>query len=673
MIKKSFMIVLLSLLLGALGFRSMAQDTATYEGKYRFSYPSSYEIKEGSDFIQLTSGKSNINVYGPTSYARLIGTQTFDDNNAALKFFVDRSGLKAGDVVKDALSGNQLAAINVTLSQRTQSGRAVLVDLKNGRKGVVVFLNGKGEDMAAADMDSLLTSLEYPSDLVDVAMSNPDFTTLVAAAQAAGLVDTLRDGDYTVFAPTNEAFAKALKQLGMTAEEVLANTDVLTQILQYHVVEGKVTSDMLKSGWVTTLSGDQVEVKVDRGQVTVNNAHVITADVAAANGVIHVIDRVLLPPDLEAARLAKQFPTTFKRMTEYKGDFTFKYPTGADEKEGSATVILKSGRANVTVYGPGSYQSLVGNNVIEGDAERLAFFLKRLNAYEVGDAIDPLPENAKAGVNVTVPRFNQSGQAYLVDLQNGRTGVIVALAQRDGYSLAYRDYVAQQALATFAYPADLVDVASSSGDFSILVKAINAAGLTDTLRDKSASFTVFAPTNGAFIKFYTQMKMTEQEVLSKPDLVKAILTYHVLPAAVTSDKIVAGPVDTVYGYPATISIVDDKVMVNDATVTQVDLAAANGVIHVIDKVLVPPLCLASTETKNIGVYLGPSTSRSRIAFLPIGPKVAVMGQAKDADGAIWYMVDPKAAAPGKQVKAIWVLSSDITGDGPSCATVPTVK
>ena len=133
MIKKSLMIALMSLLLAALGFRAVAQDSATYEGKYHFSYPSSYEIKEGNDFIQLTSGTNTINVYGPAGYARLIGAQTFDDNNAALKFFVDRSGLKAGDPIKGTLGSNQLAAINVTLSQRQQTGQAVLVDMKNIR------------------------------------------------------------------------------------------------------------------------------------------------------------------------------------------------------------------------------------------------------------------------------------------------------------------------------------------------------------------------------------------------------------------------------------------------------------------------------------------------------------------------------------------------------------
>src|SRR5690606_26116535 len=152
----------------------------------------------------------------------------------------------------------------------------------------------------------------------------------------------------------------------------------------------------------------------------------------------------------------------------FDSGFSFKYPTGAVATEGPGTVTVKSGRAAVTVYGPEAVSNLVGDNEISGDAEGLAFFLDRLNAVEVGEAIDPLPENATAGVNVTVPRFNQTGKAYLVDLENGRTGVVVALAERDGYSLAYSDFAANQALASLVYTPDIIDVASGNAEFSTL-------------------------------------------------------------------------------------------------------------------------------------------------------------------------------------------------------------
>jgi transforming growth factor-beta-induced protein len=673
MIKKSLIFVLLSALLGAIAFYALAQDAGVYEGKYTFSYPSGYEVTEGNDFLQLTNDTSTINVYGPESYARIIGGQTFDDNAAALEFFIDRAGLEVGDALTGDMGENQLAGVEVELPQRKQTGQAVLVDLDNGRKAVVVSLNGKDAEGDTAAMDEILGSLQYPADIVDVAMSNPDFSTLVAALQAAGLVDTLRDGEYTVFAPTNAAFENALKQLNMTAEEAMADADTLGSILQYHVIEGAMPAADLTSGWVTTLNGDQVDIQISRGAVRVNNSRVVQADVEAANGVIHVIDRVLLPPDLEAARLAEQFPVTLKRSTTYDSGFSFKYPTGAVATEGTGTVTLKSGRAAVTVYGPDAVNNLLGNNEVEGDAEKLAFFLDRLNAVEVGDAIDPLPENAKAGVNVSVPRFNQTGKAYLVDLQNGRTGVVVALAERDGYSLAYSDFVANQALSSLVYTPDIIDVASGNPEFSTLVAAIDAAGLTETLRDKSASYTVFAPTNAAFITALASMNMSVDDVMGNPELLSDILTYHVLPTAVTSADLVAGPVETVNTYPVNISITDGAVMVNDANVVQADIEAGNGVIHVIDKVLVPPLCFASTEAENVGVRVGPGENRSRVSFFPLEVKAPVTGQFTDEAGTVWYQVDKDVAAPGKQIREAWVLSTDVTTAGSGCAALPVVE
>jgi uncharacterized surface protein with fasciclin (FAS1) repeats len=134
--------------------------------------------------------------------------------------------------------------------------------------------------------------------IVDVASAAGDFTTLLAAAEAAGLVETLSgEGPLTVFAPTDEAFAAALESLGLTAEELLASED-LAGILTYHVVEGNVlAADVvaLDGESVATVNGATVDITVDGDTVMVNDATVVTADVAASNGTIHVIDTVLLP------------------------------------------------------------------------------------------------------------------------------------------------------------------------------------------------------------------------------------------------------------------------------------------------------------------------------------------------------------------------------------------
>ena len=141
---------------------------------------------------------------------------------------------------------------------------------------------------------------DEPGTIVDVAVAAGDFTTLVAAVQAAGLVETLSGEDeLTVFAPTDAAFADALEALGLTADELLADTDTLTSILTYHVVPGEVlAADVvaLDGQSVATVNGATVDITVDGDTVMVNDATVVTADVDASNGVIHVIDAVLVPP-----------------------------------------------------------------------------------------------------------------------------------------------------------------------------------------------------------------------------------------------------------------------------------------------------------------------------------------------------------------------------------------
>lgn len=133
-------------------------------------------------------------------------------------------------------------------------------------------------------------------DIVDVAAANGSFNTLVAAVKAGGLVDTLKGkGPFTVFAPTDEAFAKLPAG---TVEMLLKpeNKDKLVSILTYHVVAGKVMStDVVKVDSAATVQGQMLMVKVDGGNVMINNAKVIMADVKASNGVIHVIDTVLMP------------------------------------------------------------------------------------------------------------------------------------------------------------------------------------------------------------------------------------------------------------------------------------------------------------------------------------------------------------------------------------------
>lgn len=145
-----------------------------------------------------------------------------------------------------------------------------------------------------AQMDS---KMKKSADIVDLAASTDFLSTLVTAVKAAGLVETLKgNGPFTVFAPTNDAFA-ALPD--GTLEMLLKpeNKDKLVQILTYHVVSGEVKSTDLSNGMeAKTVEGSDIMVKVSKKGVMVNNANVTKADIMASNGVVHVIDQVIMPP-----------------------------------------------------------------------------------------------------------------------------------------------------------------------------------------------------------------------------------------------------------------------------------------------------------------------------------------------------------------------------------------
>ena len=157
--------------------------------------------------------------------------------------------------------------------------------------------NEPTETTAAAVEESSAAAVDAGT-IVEVAGEAGSFATLLAAAEAAGLVDTLSaEGPFTVFAPTDDAFATALDDLGLTAEELLASED-LAGILTYHVVPGTVLAadvDGLDGAKVATVNGAEVAITVDGETVKVDDATVTATDVIASNGVIHVIDGVLLP------------------------------------------------------------------------------------------------------------------------------------------------------------------------------------------------------------------------------------------------------------------------------------------------------------------------------------------------------------------------------------------
>ncbi|MCA9273812.1 MAG: fasciclin domain-containing protein [Phycisphaerales bacterium] len=250
---------------------------------------------KAAGLVDALSGDKPMTVFAPTdeAFAKLPeGTVEMllkPENKELLKsillYHVVPGDVRAEQVI-------ELKAAQTANGQRVDikvSGGKVRVDDANVVKTDILTSNGT---IHVIDRVIMPTS----KNILEIAEENGSFGTLVAAIKAAGIVDGLMDaGDITVFAPTDEAFAKLPKG---TVEMLLKpeNKEKLAEILRYHVVKGRVYSDQaVEAGWAKTLQGGKVQIELDHGKAMINNAQILTTDIDASNGVIHVIDTVIMP------------------------------------------------------------------------------------------------------------------------------------------------------------------------------------------------------------------------------------------------------------------------------------------------------------------------------------------------------------------------------------------
>lgn len=266
-------------------------DTAAKAG----SFKTLVAAVKAAGLVETLKGDGPFTVFAPTDEAfaklpkgtveSLLKPENKKQLQAILTYHVVAGKVKAADVVK--LSSAK--TVQGELVDVVVSDNGVKVDQANVIKTDIEASNG-----VIHVIDSVL--LPADKNIVEIAASNDNFSTLVAAVKAAGLVDTLQgDGPFTVFAPTNDAFAKLPEG---TVDNLLKpeNREKLVSILTYHVVPGKVTaSDVVTLSSAKTVNGKTVKVNASDKGVQINNANVVKTDIEATNGVIHVIDTVILP------------------------------------------------------------------------------------------------------------------------------------------------------------------------------------------------------------------------------------------------------------------------------------------------------------------------------------------------------------------------------------------
>jgi uncharacterized surface protein with fasciclin (FAS1) repeats len=409
-----------------------------------------------------------------------------------------------------------------------------------------------------------------PQSIVDIAVADGRFTTLVSALQAAGLADTLAgEGPFTVFAPTDEAFAKLPEG---TLEGLLEDIPALTDILLYHVVSGQVLAeDVVMLEQADTLLGEAVSIKVEDGMVYLNeDVQVIITDILADNGVIHVIDSVLLPPEplgtiVDIAVADGRFTTLVSALQAAdladtlagEGPFTVFAPTDeAFDKlpEGTIEALLEDIPAltDILLYHVVSGEVLAEDVVMLEEAETL---LEEMISIKVEDGMVYL---------------NEDVQVIITDIMadNGVIHVIDSVL------------LPPEPLGT------IVDIAVEDGRFTTLVSALQAADLADTLAGEGP-FTVFAPTDEAFDKL---PEGTLEALLEDIPALTDILLYHVVSGEVLAEDVaMLEEAETLLEEMIRIKVEDGMVYLNeDVQVIITDILADNGVIHVIDAVLLPP-------------------------------------------------------------------------------------
>ena len=429
-----------------------------------------------------------------------------------------------------------------------------------------------------------------PMSIVDVAVANGSFTTLVAALEATGLDATLSDMDssFTVFAPTDDAFALLGDE---TIAALLDDTDTLTDILTYHVIGAEIDSSAAISSAGSTVemvNGDSTGLSLDGDNLLVNTVTVTTVDVEADNGVIHVIDAVLIPPVdkgtptmniVDTAVSAGDFGTLVTALQAAGLDATL-----ADETQSftvfaptdAAFAMIDPDTLDLLLADTDALSDILLQHVVSGEVSSVtAYTLNGLSATTASGAEIPVAINSEldtltfGGATVTTTDiYTTNGVIHVIDM------VVVADVELP------------------SPPSSIVDVAVANGSFTTLVAALQATGLDTVLDDPEATFTVFAPTDAAF-GLLGQGAVSA--LLDDPDTLKNILLYHVIQGsevlqdgALTVAQSDANKVEMANGAETALSLANNTLFVNKSAVSLADVMADNGVIHVVDQVITVP-------------------------------------------------------------------------------------
>jgi uncharacterized surface protein with fasciclin (FAS1) repeats len=442
---------------------------------------------------------------------------------------------------------------------------------------------------AANGQTGTVIVLEPSNTVVDIVVGSETHTTLETAVTAAGLVETLSgEGPFTIFAPTDAAFA-ALPE--GTLDTLLSNpTGDLTNILLNHVYSGQAMSTDLSDGMVvSTLYGDSLMVTIDSTGVYFNDAMVTVADLSADNGVVHVIDAILLPSPPPPSNTVydvvsnSDIHSTLSQAISIAGFVDF----------------LSSDQYTFTLFAPTDAAFSVFN---ESDLATILNDLEYLQSVLKYHLVDGVLYSSDLSDQMVISSYQGNLEVTFVDDMvyiNEALVTVVDIVADNGIV-----HVIDAVLIPEEAPLTVADIISYSENHSTLKTALNASGLNETLSGEGP-YTVFAPTDDAFAQLPDG---TLDLLLSDPTgQLTNILLNHVHSGNVLStDLSDQMMIPTMYNDQLTVNIDDVMmtVMVGDALVTEADLLASNGVVHVVNSVLLPPdLDIKESNFINKDIYL----------------------------------------------------------------------
>jgi transforming growth factor-beta-induced protein len=424
------------------------------------------------------------------------------------------------------------------------------------------------------DDDQSEPEMEQSMTIADIAAGNSDFSILFQALKKVGLDDDVasKSNDFTVFAPTNAAFAALLDELGISGLDDISN-ETLSSVLLYHVLSGTKMSSMLESGYYTTLSAGPIDgyglsMILDMDNAMINSRATITAkDIKADNGVIHVIDKVILPMSVADHAIAN---ASFSSLVA--GVSKAELVEALDDAEGTFTVFAPVNSAFDVFF------SDLGVTLDDLSKETLSSVILY---HALGEQVPAAM--VESGYASTLSSAFERPISLKVDADGG-------VFLNSDSEVIVTDVIATNgiihAIDKVIMPPSIVDVAMDNSSFSILVEAVVKAELVDALSGEDP-LTVFAPTNDAFEALFTTLGISGIADLTKEQLAPILLA-HVVSGNVASDALSNGDVPTLNDMKMLSINIDSGVTIDsDINVVLANVQGKNGIIHVIDKVIVP--------------------------------------------------------------------------------------